>query len=66
MYNWCICWFFKHIFTDILTFKGLTTRRLYKSLGVKGLINVKYVCRCTPEISNACNKLRVHNKGKLI
>jgi hypothetical protein len=26
------------IFTGILIFKGITARRLYKSLGVKGLI----------------------------
>jgi hypothetical protein len=32
MDNWCICWFFTHVF------KGLTARRLYKSFGVKGLI----------------------------
>jgi hypothetical protein len=38
MNNWCICWFFKHIFLEILIFKGLTARRLYKSFGVKGLI----------------------------
>jgi hypothetical protein len=37
MNNWCICWF-SHIFLlDILIFKGLTTRRLYKLFGVKGL-----------------------------
>jgi hypothetical protein len=34
-----ICWF-SHIFLpEILSFKGLTARRLYKSFGVKGLIN---------------------------
>jgi hypothetical protein len=40
MNNWCICWFFTHIFTllGILIFKRLTARRLYKSFGVKGLI----------------------------
>jgi hypothetical protein len=35
--NWCICWFFTHIFLGILIFKGLTTRCLYKSFGVNGL-----------------------------
>jgi hypothetical protein len=38
MNNWCICWFFTHIFTGYFNFKGLTARRLYKSFGVKGLI----------------------------
>jgi hypothetical protein len=38
MNNWCTCWFFTHIFTGILIFKGLAARRLYKSFGVKGLI----------------------------
>jgi hypothetical protein len=37
MNNWCIYWFFTHIFTGILIFKGLTLRRFYKSFGVKGL-----------------------------
>jgi hypothetical protein len=37
MNNWCICWFFTHVFTGILIFKGLTARRLCKSFGVKGL-----------------------------
>jgi hypothetical protein len=36
--NWCICWFFTHIFTWDFNFKGLTARRLYKSFGVKGLM----------------------------
>jgi hypothetical protein len=39
MNNWCICWFFTHILLGILIFKGLTARRLYKSFGVKGLID---------------------------
>jgi hypothetical protein len=38
MNNWCICWVFMHILLGILIFKGLTARRLYKSFGVKGLI----------------------------
>jgi hypothetical protein len=38
MNNWCICWFFTHIFTGKFNFKGLTVRRIYKSFGVKGLI----------------------------
>jgi hypothetical protein len=41
MNNWCICWFFTHIFTGILIFKALTARRLYKSFGVKGLKSAK-------------------------
>jgi hypothetical protein len=40
MNNWCICWFFTHILVGILIFKGLTARRLYKSFGIKGLINI--------------------------
>jgi hypothetical protein len=39
MNNCCISWFFTHIFTGILIFKGLTARRLYKSFGIKGLMN---------------------------
>jgi hypothetical protein len=35
---WSICWFFTHIFTGILIFKGLTVGILYKLFGVKGLI----------------------------
>jgi hypothetical protein len=38
MNNWCICWFFTHIFTRNFNFKGLTALRLYKTFGVKGLI----------------------------
>jgi hypothetical protein len=37
MNNWCICWFLTHIFTGILIFKRLTTQRLNKSSGLKGL-----------------------------
>jgi hypothetical protein len=37
-----LCWFLTHILLGILIFKGLTARRLYKSLGVKGLILSPY------------------------
>jgi hypothetical protein len=43
MNNWCICWFFTHIFTGDFIFKGLTARRLYKSFGVKGLLYIAFV-----------------------
>jgi hypothetical protein len=42
MNNWCIYWFFTHIFTGILIFKGLTARRLYKSFGFKGLTGTSW------------------------
>jgi hypothetical protein len=45
MNNCSICWFFTHILVGILIFKVLTARRLYKSLGVKGLIYVFLVCK---------------------
>jgi hypothetical protein len=41
MNNCCICWFFTHILTGDLIFKGLTERRLYMSLSVKGLMTEK-------------------------
>jgi hypothetical protein len=36
--NWCIGWLFTHILLVILIFKRLSTRRICKSFGVKGLI----------------------------
>jgi hypothetical protein len=46
MNNWCIGWFFMHIFKGILIFKGLTGLRLYKSFGVKGLIYFRDIRSC--------------------
>jgi hypothetical protein len=46
MNNWCICWFFTHIFTGVLIFKALTPRRLYKSFGVKRLNWRSYIVFC--------------------
>jgi hypothetical protein len=40
MNNCCICWFFTDILLEILIFKGLTARRIYKSFGVKGVKSV--------------------------
>jgi hypothetical protein len=38
MNNYCICWFLRIFLLGILIFKGLTSRRLYKSFCVKGLV----------------------------
>jgi hypothetical protein len=46
MNNWCICWFFTHIFTGDFKFKGLAVRRLYKSFGVKGLNDAVTTSEC--------------------
>jgi hypothetical protein len=35
--NNCICWFSRIFLLGIVSFKGLTARRIYKSFGVKGL-----------------------------
>jgi hypothetical protein len=50
MNNWCICWFFTHIFTGDFNFKGLTARRLYKSFGVKGLIIIMLKSHLTEDL----------------
>jgi hypothetical protein len=66
MNNWCICWFFTHIFTGILIFKGLTARCFYKSFGVKGLItgfhehgNGHLICPTKREIGKVSERLIV-------
>jgi hypothetical protein len=41
MTDWCICWYFKHIFIGDFNFNGVTARRLYKSFVVKGFKNIK-------------------------
>jgi hypothetical protein len=50
MNNCCICWVFSStFFLGILIFKRLTARHLYKSFGVKGLIDgytVRLESRC--------------------
>jgi hypothetical protein len=38
MNNWCICWLSGIFLLGNVVFKGLTTRRLYKSFGFKGLM----------------------------
>jgi hypothetical protein len=54
-----IWWFFIHIFTGILIFKGLTARRLYKSFGVKGLIFFLRIINCNPNFSS--NNIQIYN-----
>jgi hypothetical protein len=70
-------WFFTHIFTGDLIFKGLTARRLYKSFGVlrvkgdgylkcfSGLI--RYVssdvlCRCSPQVNEISRRPTLQSK----
>jgi hypothetical protein len=48
MNNWCICWFLHSFLLGILIFKGLTARRLYKSFGIKGLINKEFLRPASP------------------
>jgi hypothetical protein len=63
MNNWCICWFFTHIFTGILIFKGLTARRLFKSFGIRGLSRVGiYVILRQQFLRNVLNRTaQCHN-----
>jgi hypothetical protein len=43
MNNWCIFLFFTHFLLGILIFKGLTTRRLYKSFSVNVALNKNFL-----------------------
>jgi hypothetical protein len=46
MKNWLFVGFSRIFLLGILIFKGLTARRLYKSFGVKGVIQVQRIS-CT-------------------
>jgi hypothetical protein len=52
--NCYICWFTSIFLLGILIFKGLTARRLYKSFGIKGLIDLK--CNRSGERQNKHNR----------